>query len=176
VPRLGRLLDLTRAQVAPTLVLLVLLAFSLLAGCGGSKPFDVSGSSVGIDSTQVGDPVVDGNTVTIKGIDHSRLSGDLEGTNESKSTLVIDTTTGAYTLEYDVTFTGSMGDKEGTLTAHGLGTGQMLSADSSAWTVDETIVSGTGDFEGLTGTSLVEGRGGGPEGSSASFTGTWQYK
>jgi hypothetical protein len=172
-----RLFASTPVLVALTPLLVVLLAFGLLAGCGGSgsEPFGVSGTSVRIDSTQEGDPVVEGNTVTITGVDHSQLSGDLEGTNETKIVMVMDTTTGAFTLEYDVTFTGNMGDKEGTLTSHGEGTGQMLSADSSTWTVSETVIGGTGDFKGLTGTTEVEGKGG-PEGSSASFTGTWQYK
>ena len=172
--RLGRRLPPTPVLVVLTPLLAVLLALGLLAGCGGSEPFEVSGSSVQIDSTQVGEPLIEGNTVTVTGVDHSQLSGDLEGTNESNSTLVIDTTTGAFTLTYDLTFTGAMGDKEGTLTAHGEGTGQMLSADSSVWTVSETITGGTGDFEGLTGTNEVEGKGD-AEGSSASFTGTWQF-
>lgn len=89
--------------------------------------------------------------------------------------MVIDTTTGAFTIEYDVTFTGSMGEKQGTLTSHGEGSGQMLSADSSTWTGSETITSGTGDFERLTGTTEVEGQGT-SQGNSASFSGTWQYK
>jgi len=172
--RFGALSAFKLAPAVLAAVLIVSLAAGLVAGCG-SEPFEVSGGSLGIDSTQDGEPVIEGNTVTITGTNHAQMIGDLEGTNESYITMVIDTATGSFTIEYDVTFTGSLGDKQGTLTSHGEGTGQMLSPDSSTWTVSETILSGTGDFKGLTGTTQVEGQGS-SEGDSASFVGTWQYE
>jgi hypothetical protein len=164
----------------PVLALLTALVLACVVACGdplqASGPFTVEGSSVGLDSVQDGAPVVDGNKVTITGTGHARLSGDLAGTNESRSVLVMDTTTGAFTMEYDVTFTGAMGNSNGTITSHGVGSGQMSSPDEGEWIVEETIVAGTGDFENLTGTTHVEGKSTPGLTGTATFSGVWQYK
>lgn len=120
-------------------------------------------------------PLTEGNTVTIKTTEKENVTGDLVGTMESKVTLVVDTTTGALTIEYDATFTGSIGDKSGTSTSHGVGTGQATSQTAGSWTADETVTGGTGDFEGMTGTVHTKGEYS-SAGSGTKFTGTLQYK
>jgi hypothetical protein len=164
-----------RSMLMTALAVLVILAFGLVAGCGSPEPFDVSGTSVGTSSTPDGAPVTEGSTVTITGTDTAKLTGDLVGTNESKSTMVVDMTTGALSLEYDVTFTGNIGDKSGSITSHGVGTGQMTSETAGGWGAEETVTSGTGDFEGITGTFHSEGQFS-SAGGGGTFTGTLQYK
>ena len=116
--------------------LIVMTVGFLAAGCGSPEPFDISGTTVGTGTTMDGPPVTEGNTVTIKATDTENVTGDLVGTMETKSTMVIDTTTGALTIAYDATFTGSIGDKSGTSTSHGVGTGQMTSQTAGSWTAD----------------------------------------
>lgn len=161
--------------IALALALVVVLGVGVVTGCGSSEPFDVSGTSVGTGSTMDGDPAIEGNTMTITGTDTSDLTGDLVGSNESKTTMVIDTGTGALTIEYDVTFDGSIGDKSGTITSHGAGSGQLVSQDSGGYAADETVTGGTGDFEGITGTFHSEGQFS-AAGGQATYSGTLQYK
>jgi hypothetical protein len=145
------------------------------AGCGNPEPFDISGTTVGTGTTADGPPLTEGNAVTIKTTEREDVTGDLVGTMESKVTLVVDRTTGALTIEYDATFTGKIGDKSGTSTSHGVGTGQMTSQTAGSWTADETVTGGTGDFEGITGTIHTKGEFS-SAGSGTEFTGTLQYK
>ena len=161
--------------LAAALTVAVVLAFGLLVGCGSSEPFAVSGTMEGVSSTPDGAPVTEGNTVTVTNIETNKTAGDGVGTNEVKNTMVIDTTTGKFTMEYDGTYTGNIGDKSGTYTFHGVGSGQMSSQYAGTYTGDETIISGTGDFENLTGTTKTEGKFD-ANGSTATYTGTYQYK
>ena len=164
-----------RRALLIVLALAMVLGVGVLAGCGSPDPIDVSGSSVGTNSTMDGDPTMEGNIVTITGTDTSDLTGDLVGSNESKTTMVIDSNTGSLTIEYDVTFEGSIGDKSGTITSHGAGSGQMVSTDSGTWAADETVTGGTGDFEGITGTFHAEGQFT-SAGGQGTYSGTLQYK
>ena len=157
------------------LTVLVVLVFGLLVGCGSSEPFTVNGTMDSVSSTPSGDTVSEGNTLTIAHTESDKIAGDLVGTNEVKYTAVIDRTTGEFTLEYDGTFTGNIGDESGTYTFHGVGSGQMSSGTAGTYTADETIISGTGDFENLTGTLKTEGKIA-ANGSTATYTGTYQYK
>jgi hypothetical protein len=163
-----------RRTLVIVLALAVVLGVGVLAGCGSPDPFDVSGTTVGTSST-MGDPTIEGNTMTITSTDTSDLTGDLVGANESKTTMVIDTSSGSLTIEYDVTFDGSIGDKSGTITSHGAGSGQMVSGDSGTWAADETVTGGTGDFEGITGTMHADGQFT-SAGGQATYSGTLQYK
>ena len=158
------------------LALLVAMTVGLLgAGCGGPEPFDISGSTVSTGTVVDGPPATEGNKITMKGTETENVTGDLVGTMETKYTMVIDAVTSALTIEYDATFTGNIGDKSGTSTSHGIGTGKMTSQDAGSWTADETVTAGTGDFEGMTGTVHTEGHFS-PAGSGTTFTGTLQYK
>ena len=92
----------------------------------------------------------EGGVTIIEGADHLEFLGTLDGTWANQYILKVDPT-GKINMTADITFTGTVGGKEGTFTATEVATGQMYTADSGTISGHTTIVDGTGELAGLRG-------------------------
>jgi hypothetical protein len=122
------------------------------------------------------DQVNDSPWVTENGIMSANLTstfeyhGDLEGTLVEKGLTKVDMATGKITGDTIGTFTGTVEGKQGTFTASGSWASQFLSPTNGSGGCTYTILSGTGELDGLSGTITVK-----TTAADGSTTGTYTH-
>lgn len=156
-------------RIITVLAVIVLLAVIVPAGLGCPKPpaeeatipavaelpseFEVSGTMEVIKSLRDPNPKIENSEWTLRNTEYWEVHGGLEGLLAFDFIIVVDTTTGKFTVDGLGTFTGTVNGKSGSYVYTTAGGGQFTSPTGESGTVsgENTIISGTGELANLSG-------------------------
>jgi hypothetical protein len=151
-------------RIITVLVVVVLLAVIMPAGLGCPKPpseFEVSGTMESTEMIADPNPETENGKMTLEeNTGYFDVHGTLEGTIVFEFVMVVDTTTGKFTIDGLGTFTGEVEGKSGSYVYSAAGSGHFTSptGESGEITGEHTIISGTGELANLRGSLHTENR------------------
>jgi hypothetical protein len=150
-------------RIITLLVVVILLAAIMPAGLGCPKPpseFEASGTIESFASLEDPNPEMENGKMTLEGNTlYFNVHGTQEGVIVFDYIMVIDTTTGKFTVDGMGTFTGTVNGKSGSYFSSTASSGQWtIPGEAGETTGENTIISGTGELANLRGSFHGEHR------------------
>jgi hypothetical protein len=145
------------------LVVAALIAIVIPAELGCAKTpseFEASGTMETIKSLMDPNPKIENSEWTLMNTEYWEVHGDLEGMLVFDFVVVVDTTTGKFTIDGVGTFTGEVKGKSGSYVYSTVGSGQFTSPTGESGTVtgENTIITGTGELANVRGSLHSESK------------------